>query len=592
MQEQSIKEQLDELKGGKSMSLNPILKKQTFAWMLFSISIALTIIDNFFKLDYSSLVGGWDIVMMLLLTTPLVYLAWKKELKNPHIIWFFPLVLLMMWDMFYYSNDLVQNFLPFLFYLLVVVLYVNSMHSVHSFYQTLLPRFELAFRGLRYIQSFLEDLFVANNDRKIYGRIFMAIVITVPFLLVFVALLFSADETFKNLLTNMFNFNFGFEMRYFLTLPLYFLLYLLLFIYGFSNHKERSTITETNALDMLIIGIFLGMINLLFLLFIAVQFPFLFGEPNLPAHTTLAQFAREGFFQLMMVMGIVLVIFLFIMRRFEGEKIATILLCGLLLQTIIMGLVSLKKMYLYQSIKGATVMRYYVEWFDYFLLTVLLLGVLFLVKKVDFRKLLNMVAILGLLTFALVISLNVEGMVASHNIEKFKNTPNALDKNAIERLSMDALPAIQGSSLKIIYSYSDKRDCSRFASYHYGYCSNLKKYGTKQFTKYEYNSYYEDRDNIPMPVRVKNQSVSTIYIKCAGCHGLKGEKPALGKSALIGGENNLVIAQKLFAYKKGELNLYGMGNLMKGQVSSLSSKDIKDLAFYIEMMGKENNESK
>ena len=352
MQEQRIKEQLDELKGGENMRLNPILKKQTFAWMLFAICVALTIIDNFFNLDYFSLVGGWDIVMMLLLTAPLVYLAWKKELKNPYIIWFFPLLLLMVWDMFYYSNDLVQDFVPFLFYLLVIVLYVNSMQSVHSFYQTLLPRFELPFRGLRYIQSFLEDLFVSNNDRKIYGRIFMAIVITVPFLLVFVALLFSADETFKNLLTDMFSFNFGFKMSYFLTVPLYFLLYLLLFIYGFSNHKERTTISETNALDMLIVGIFLGMINLLFLLFIAVQLPFLFGEPNLPAHTTLAQFAREGFFQLMMVMGIVLVIFLFIMRRFKGEKIATILLCGLLLQTIIMGLVSLKKMYLYQSIKG------------------------------------------------------------------------------------------------------------------------------------------------------------------------------------------------------------------------------------------------
>ena len=153
------------------------------------------------------------------------------------------------------------------------------------------------------------------------------------------------------------------------------------------------------------------MINLLFIMFIAIQLPFLFGDPSLPVNTTLAEFAREGFFQLMMVMGIVLLIFLFIMRRYKGEKIALVLLGGLLVQTMLMGLVSLKKMYLYQSIKGATVMRYYVEWFDYFLLAILLLSLVFLLRKLEFRKLLDVVALVGVLTFTLIISLNVESMV-------------------------------------------------------------------------------------------------------------------------------------------------------------------------------------
>ena len=588
----TMKEKLDQAKSispKEKITLNPILKNRAFAWIILGVSIAIMFIKNFLSMYY--LVGAWDIISYLLLLTPLAYLAWKKELSNEYIKWFFPLLLLMIWDMFYYSNELVQHFVPLFFYLLVVTLYFNSMHKVHSFYQTLLLRSELPWRGLSYIKDFLGNLFIRKGDKKLYARIFFAILITIPFLIVFVSLLLSADENFKGFLTKMFDFKLGFEMRYFFTVPLYFILYLLLFIYGSSNHKDRTDTTETKSLDMLIVGIFLGMINLLFALFIMVQIPFLLGEPNLPAYTTLAEFAREGFFQLMMVMGIVLLIFLFIMRRFKGEKVALFMLGGLLIETIIMGLVSLKKMHLYQSIKGATVMRYYVEWFDYFLLIVLVVGVVFLVRKLEFRKLLNVVAVLGMFAFGLVISLNVDGMVASHNIEKFKNKPNELDSGAISRLSIDALPMIQGTDILINTYYKTMRNCNKFSNYHLGYCLNLSKYGTKQYKDRIYEEYNPYSN--PKPLHSDNMSAEKIYESCAGCHGKNGEVEALGKSAIITGKDVNTTIQQLKSYRAGVLNLYGMGGLMKGQVHSLSDEQISSLAIYISKMKQgENNESK
>ena len=573
----------------KEINLNPILKNKIYAWLILAISIALMFIDNFLKIRYS-LVGGWDIVMYILILTPLAHLIWKKEVINPYIKWIFLLLILMIWDMFYYSNDLLQHIVPLIFYLMVITLYLNSMQKVHSFYQTLLPRFALPWRGLSYIKYFLANLFVQDYDKRLYGRIFFAILITLPFMVVFVSLLFSADENFKGLLTHMFDFRLGFNMKYFLTVPLYFILYLLLFIYGSSNHKDRTDRAETKSLDMLIVSIFLGMINLLFGLFIMVQIPFLLGEPNLPAYTTLAEFAREGFFQLMMVMGIVLLIFLFIMRRFKGEKIAIFLLGGLLIQTIIMGMVSLKKMYLYQSIKGATVMRYYVEWFDYFLLIVLALGLLFLIRKLEFTKLINIVTILGLFSFGLVISLNVDSMVASHNIEKFKDNPNELDREAISQLSIDALPAIQGTDIVIKKRY-DFRNCSRFSQYHFGYCSKISKYGKKQYkdrSYIEYNPY-----NNPKLINLNNMNIENIYAPCAGCHGRNGEVNAMGKSAIITGQDINKTIQQLQAYKLKNLNLYGLGGLMKGQVARLDDKKIEALAIYISKMKRgENNDNK
>ena len=468
--------------------LNPILENKKMAWLLLGISFALMLIENFFKMG-ADLVGTWNIVIYLLLLIPLVVVQWKGKLINPYIKWFFPLLLLIIWDMFYYSNEFVQQLVPVIFYILVITLYLGSMQKVHSFYQTLLIRFELPWSGLRYLQSFFGNLFIKNDDRQLYFRIGLALLVTLPFMVIFVSLLFSADTNFSNFITHLFDFNLGFKSRYLFTIPWYFFTYLLLLIYALSNLKDRTKINETKPLDMLIIGIFLGMINLLFAMFVALQLRFLFGEPNIPTGMNLAEFAREGFFQLMMVMGIVLLIFLFIMRRFKGEKIALILLSGLLIQTIIMGIVSLKKMYLYQSIKGATVMRYYVEWFDYFLLTVLILGVLFLVRKLAFTKLLNIVSILGLLSFATVISVDIDYLVASHNIKKFGADSNELDKRAISHLSIDALPAVQDTDINIIYYEYRKRDCSYISNYHYGYCSKLKKYGTSHYKAYEYITY-------------------------------------------------------------------------------------------------------
>ena len=457
--------------------LNPILENKNFAWVILLVSVLLMFIENFLKMD--ELVGGWHIVLYLLLLVPLVYLTWKQEIVNPYTKWFLPVLLLFIVDMFYYSNNMVQYVLPIIFYVLVIVLYLTSMHKVHSLYQTLIPRCALLFRGFDYLKIFFGNLLIPKGNKELYKRIFIALAITIPFLGIFMALLFSADSNFENLLTNMVDFNFNFSLKYLLTVPSTFALYLLFFIYSVSNHKERTEQKETQSLDMLIIGIFLGMIGLLFSLFITIQLPFLFGGNYLPEHESLANFARQGFFQLMMVMGLVMLIFLFIMRRFKGEKIATVLLSFLLIETIVMGLVSLKKMYLYQSIKGATVLRYYVEWFDYFLIISLTLGVLFLVKKLNFSKFLDMVTILGTVAFSLVISLNVEGMVASHNIKKFKNKSYLLDTLAIEQLSTDVLSSIQGTEM-VLYNFKPYRECSKFSNYHLGYCSKLAKYGTKQ----------------------------------------------------------------------------------------------------------------
>ena len=447
-----------------------------FSLFIMIVSILLAVFESNTK---AFLVASGDIVIYLLLLVPLSWLIVRKKIGNQYTKYFLPIIAVLIIDVFYYSNGFVLSFLPLIIFVMLVILYMTSMHEVAYLYQTLIPRFHIPFKFVTYIKAFSLNLVSLDNHRTLYMRIGIALLITIPFLGAFLALFMSADVHFSAAVKSLFSFRPDFSFGTLVSIPLYFIGYLLLFIYGFSNAMKRVDIKESVAFDSMIVGIFLGMLNILFVTFLFFQVSYFFGgEAYIKASgINIAEYAREGFFQLMWVMSIVVLIVLGIMRRFKGEKVIIFLMGGLILQTIVMGFSSLKKMYLYQEIKGATVLRYYVEWSDYFLLFILGLGLYYVVRKYSFHALLNTIMITGLLMLAVVSSINVDAMVASHNIEKFKNNPNHLDKAYLETLSVDALPAIQNTDIKItLYKV---RDCAAFDEYHFGYCQKLKQYGAE-----------------------------------------------------------------------------------------------------------------
>ena len=75
-----------------------------------------------------------------------------------------------------------------------------------------------------------------------------------------------------------------------------------------------------------------------------------------------------------------------------------------------------------------------------------------------------------------------------------------------------------------------------------------------------------------------------LYKNCAGCHGENGETAALGQSKIIAGQESNLTIKQLTAYKDGELNQYGLGNIMQLQLTSLNETDIEELATYISNM--------
>ena len=76
------------------------------------------------------------------------------------------------------------------------------------------------------------------------------------------------------------------------------------------------------------------------------------------------------------------------------------------------------------------------------------------------------------------------------------------------------------------------------------------------------------------------RSGESIYVEnCKSWHGDDGKRQALSRSGVIAGSSSVEL--QLQAYRAGTLNKFGMGSVMKGNVSRLSDAEIKAVSDYV-----------
>lgn len=454
-------------------------KSGWFSMTLIGVSLVLALFKSFFISDTT--MGLGNVLFFLIAMVPIGYLAFSSQIRNRYTLWILPFIAVWIADMFIYSNTLTQVFLPIIIVSMIVILYLTGMQRVDHLYQTMLPRLLIAFSPFRYFRLFFAHLFSLKPNYSIYKRILKGVLVTVPFVALFLALFINADARFNHQIVTLAGLFALPRIDQAIAFPLYFILFLGIYLYGYLNRAERSTSDEAKPYDTVVVGIFLGALNLLFASFLAFQIGYLFGGMEYIDSMKIApaQYAREGFFQLAWVMGLVVAIFLGMMRRFKGEMFMQIFMSLFMAQTIVMGIASLKKMQLYQMLMGMTTLRYYAEWFEYFLIAVLAVGIVLMLMRQSFHFILSGVSAMGLIAFSAVASMNVDYMIASHNVEQFKNNPAKLDTVMLSTLSIDALPALLDTQVRLSVDFP-KNSCERAMQYHYGRCRILDRYEDKQ----------------------------------------------------------------------------------------------------------------
>jgi hypothetical protein len=192
----------------------------------------------------------------------------------------------------------------------------------------------------------------------------------------------------------------------------------------------------------------LGLLDLLFIAFVGVQVAVLFAGHDYVLQTaglTYAEYARQGFFQLVAAAALTLVVVAlasrWARRRLPRDyRTLDILLGVLLVLTLVVLASALRRLVLYEEAFGFTRLRISVHavilWMAGLLVMVIAAGALRRTRWLP-RTVIGFSAA-GLLAFSLS---NPEGLIADQNVERYRQT-GRVDLDYLAALSPDAVPAL------------------------------------------------------------------------------------------------------------------------------------------------------
>jgi len=289
----------------------------------------------------------------------------------------------------------------------------------------------------------------AAHKRKNYKNVFWVIIglmIAVPLFLVVLLLLASADAIFREMTEKLLyvDFHFGDIMNIvFRIVFLFFASYTLL---SYLCRKcIREEVKDRRSGEPVLAITVTSLLTLLYLFFSGIQIAALFlGKLQLPEGYTYAQYAREGFFQLLAVSVLNLIIVLVCLGFFRESRPLKGILALMSLCTYVMIASSAMRMVLYIMYYDLTFLRILVLW-GLALLAVLFVGVCVNIFKEDFPLFRYSVAVVAILYLALSFA-HPDYLIAKVNVDN-----GTEDYSYLSRLSADAAPVLTPYMEKLNY---------------------------------------------------------------------------------------------------------------------------------------------
>ena len=187
---------------------------------------------------------------------------------------------------------------------------------------------------------------------------------------------------------------------------------------------------------------FMAMVGLVYLVFCVIQIVYLFmGKGSLPEGMTYSQYARQGFFQLLFVAVLNLVMVLMCLKYFREHVLLNGFLLLVSLCTYVMLASAAYRMVLYVQQYQLTFLRILVLWF-LAMLFVLMAGVVILIFNHEFPLFRFCLAVVS--SFYLVFAwMRPDYITARYNVAH-KDSIAGVEQRDFMRLSTDAAPALEG----------------------------------------------------------------------------------------------------------------------------------------------------
>lgn len=332
------------------------------------------------------------------------------------------------------------------------------VNYLHQFFNILIQSSRECFWVFKELSGAKDELL---EDKKVQ-HIARGLAITLPVLAIFILLLSSADLVLNKYVTDLIENLKNYKLlEHTAIIAIASFTITGMFAYAFYRARKNTvdddveTMVATKVLHLNFFKasisltestILLGSINALFLIFIVLQFAYLFGgESNITLHGfTYSEYARRGFFELTMV-----AIFSFIITWFTDSKTEKkdvrqkrqfkALACGLIGLVLIIMISAFKRLSIYEAAYGYTTLRIYTQIFIVMLAVIFML----LLYKIVANRSDPWLSLRSLsIVIAFVIGLNianVDWIIASLNIERFRETKSNDLLVYNMRLSEDAI---------------------------------------------------------------------------------------------------------------------------------------------------------
>lgn len=331
-----------------------------------------------------------------------------------------------------------------------------------------------------------------KNEKVIYGII--GVCIAIPVIVIMTGLLASADEVFKNVFVDLgemlkIDSILSNGIGIMIMVVVGFIAPYAVFVY--MNKRSIVPKTEKSGNHESIIAIIVsGAVSLIYILFSGIQIVFLFiGAGTLPSGYSYAEYAREGFFQLLFVSAFNLLMIIVCIEFFKDSKILNGILTIVSICTFIMIASSAYRMGMYISEYGLTFTRVFVLW-ALAVITLVMLGLVYQIYKKEFNLFRYCFVIVSLCYVVLSFS-HMDYFIAKYDLNMYDQmeqvhwTDNYVDYNYLLQLSTDAAPAVAEHRDEIItYLRNNEWDmdyCDWANIYSDKYSGEDKKFSVRKF---------------------------------------------------------------------------------------------------------------
>lgn len=289
-----------------------------------------------------------------------------------------------------------------------------------------------------------------KHDHRL-GSVFLGLFIALPFVLLFFVVFVSADVVFANYFKHVFNdAQFGeyiFKLiRDFVVLIFFFASGATMLLRQSKDRVHEPQDAVVNPFAQTVYVAFLSSLNILFFVFVIFQLAYFFGGQDyvLSQGLTYADYARHGFFELLLASGMVLAIVSAI-YYLSGLKLrlTRFFTLALIVQTGIIIVSALHRLFIYVMVYGLSVQRWWAAFCIILIAVVLLMVFVAGLKQYVYHLTAKVIFIAVLLVSSSALLVNSEALVARYNIDRFlSGQTNVFDPDYLNRLSEDAIPEI------------------------------------------------------------------------------------------------------------------------------------------------------